>query len=88
MELTKLALCGTHHMRRTHVCRLYIIFFPTKSMSTGPTWMAAYKEELPAKGLSVGFSSCAPVVVMARRVDQASNVAAPLEAMTNPLHNL
>src|SRR6266567_613478 len=44
--------------------------------------MAAYSDTLPAKGFSDGFSSCAPDVVMARRVDQASKVAAPLEAMT------
>jgi hypothetical protein len=36
MELTKLALCGTHHMWRTHGCVLYIIFLPAKSISTGP----------------------------------------------------
>jgi hypothetical protein len=28
MELTKLALCGTHHIRRTHEWLLYIIFRP------------------------------------------------------------
>src|ERR1700722_16452039 len=48
--------------------------------------MAAYKDALPANGFSKGFSSCAPAVVMAWRVDQASKVAAPLEAMTRPLH--
>jgi len=37
MELAKLALWGTHHMRRTHGWLLYIIFLPTKSISTGPT---------------------------------------------------
>ena len=48
--------------------------------------MTAYREELPAKGLSMGFNSCAPDVVMACRVDHASNVAAPLEAMVSPRH--
>src|SRR5665213_1344599 len=48
--------------------------------------MAAYSEALPANGLSKGFSSTAPEVVMAWRVDQASKVAAPLEAITKPLH--
>src|SRR5580704_12732105 len=48
--------------------------------------MAAYKEALPANGFNKGFSSWAPAVVMTWRVDQASKVAAPLEAMTKPFH--
>src|ERR1700733_5060388 len=84
MDVTKLALCGTHHMRRTHECRLYIIFLPAKSSNAGPTWTAAYNDSLPEKGLSKGFNSTAPVMVMARRVVQASKVAAPLEAMIKP----
>src|ERR1700675_4455295 len=47
--------------------------------------MAAYNDALPANGFSKGFSSTAPAVI-ARRVDQASKVAAPLEAMTRPFH--
>src|SRR5579863_3759640 len=48
--------------------------------------MAAYNDALPANGLSKGFSSCAPWFEMARRVDQASKDAAPLEATANSLH--
>ena len=84
----KLALCGAHHMWRTHECLLYIIFLPAKSRSAGVTWIAAYNDALPANGLSNGFISTAPAVVMAWRVDQASNVAAPLEAIASPLHNI
>src|SRR5579872_537974 len=73
-------------MRRTHECLLYIIFLPAKSNSAGPTWMAAYREAFPANGRNKGFSSTAPSVVTAWRVDQASNVAALLEAMTRPFH--
>src|SRR5271169_6083179 len=47
--------------------------------------MAAYNDAFPANGLSKGFNSTAPPVI-ARRVDQASKVAAPLEAMTRPFH--
>src|SRR5665213_836913 len=87
MELTKLALWGTHHICRTQETRLYIIFLPAKSSKAGPTWIAAYKEEFPANGFSSGFNSTAPVVVMACRVDHASKVAAPLDAMANPFHS-
>src|SRR5271169_2228178 len=48
--------------------------------------MAAYNDALPANGFSKGFNSTAPDVVMARRVDQASKVAAPLDAMIRPFH--
>src|SRR5258706_1034930 len=45
--------------------------------------MAAYREALPAKGFSNGFNSCAPEVVMACRVDHASKVAAPCDAIAS-----
>src|ERR1700690_881306 len=48
--------------------------------------MAANREALPAKGLSNGFSSTAPIVEIAWRVLNASKAAAPLEAMTSPFH--
>src|SRR6266550_1243600 len=42
-------------------------------------------EAFPANGLSNGFSSCPPAVVMARRVVQASKVAALCAAIPNPI---
>src|SRR6266404_1620448 len=42
-------------------------------------------EAFPAKGLSIGFSSCAPADVMARRVVQASKVAALCVAIPSPI---
>src|SRR5215471_1910943 len=84
----KLALCGAHHIWRIHEWRLYIIFLAVKSISTGATWMAAYKETFFAKGFNKGFNSCAPAVVIAWCVDQASNVAALCSAMASPSHRL
>jgi len=34
-ELTRLALCGTHHVWRRKPCLLYIIFLAVKSISAG-----------------------------------------------------
>jgi len=48
--------------------------------------MAAYKDAFPAKGLSRGFNSTAPLFEIARRVVTASNVAAPLAAIVKPVH--
>src|SRR5712671_625577 len=55
-------------------------------MKAGATWITAYKEAFPAKGLRNGFNSCAPSVI-AWRVDQASKVAAPDDAMARPVQS-
>src|SRR5580704_15828575 len=86
-DATVLPVCGTHHMWRTHGCELCSIALLRKSNATGATCTAAYSAPEFAKGFSTGFISTNPSETF-RRVDQASNVAAPCSAAPSTNHIL
>lgn len=60
--------------------------FPMKSITKGLTWVAAYIAPECEKGRSSGLASVPYPSEMARRVDHASNAAAPLPVMDSAYH--
>ena len=79
--------CGSHHILRIHLCWLTIMRLPMKSITSGLTCVAAYIAPECEKGRNSGFASVPYPREIARRVDHASNVAAPLPVIASAYHN-
>src|SRR5262249_23739070 len=69
--------CGSHHTLRSRGRWLTIIRLPIKSNTRGLTCVAAYNAPECENGRSMGLPSTPYPREIARRVDHASNEAAP-----------
>jgi hypothetical protein len=86
-ETPEPAACGNHHIFRISPYWLVIMRLPMKSISNGLTCVAPYSTPECENGRNIGLPSTPYPSVIARRVDHASNAAAPLPAADSAYHN-